>query len=345
MTTTSSGFYLGKKVLVTGGLGFIGSNLALALWKAGALVNVVDAEVEGCGANKHNLDEANGQIAVTRADIGDPALAELIAAQQVIFNLAGEISHTRSVLSPLRDQELNARSHLQFLETARKPASQARVVYASSRQIYGRPRYLPVDEDHPINPVDFNGVHKWAAENYHRLMSQIYGMETVSLRLTNVYGPRQALDAPQQGFIGTFITRALRGQELVVYGDGLQLRDMLHVDDAVEAFLAAGATPMPPGVTHGSFNIGGTRPIPLRDVCQAVLRAGSTPEKAQQVQFAPFPSDRKRIDIGSYHANDQKFRQWTGWKPVIEFEDGIIGTVLFYRSHAAEYLPCIDSAL
>jgi UDP-glucose 4-epimerase len=120
---------------------------------------------------------------------------------------------------------------------------------------------------------------------------------------------------------------------------------MLHVDDAVEAFLAAGATPMPPGVTHGSFNIGGTRPIPLRDVCQAVLRAGSTPEKAQQVHFAPFPSDRKRIDIGSYHANDQKFRQWTGWKPVIEFEDGIVRTVLFYRSHAAEYLPCIDSAL
>jgi UDP-glucose 4-epimerase len=344
MNTMTTESYLGKKVLVTGGLGFIGSNLALALWKAGALVKVIDARIAGCGSNEHNLAEAKGEIPVVCAGIEDPVLATAAADREIIFNLAGEISHTESIRRPARDLELNVHAQLQFLETCRKAAPQARVLYASSRQIYGGPKYLPVDEEHPIEPVDFNGVHKWAAENYHRLLSQIYGMETVCLRLTNVYGPRQALDAPQQGFIGTFLTRALRGQEIVVYGDGSQLRDMLHVDDAVQAFLAAGATPMPSGTLHALCNVGGPRPLSLHQIAQAVMWAVNGDDATERVRCAPFPAPHQTIDIASYNASNRRLRDWTGWSPGVEFEDGIARTVAFYREHAAQYLSRAHSA-
>jgi UDP-glucose 4-epimerase len=199
-----------------------------------------------------------------------------------------------------------------------------------------------VDEDHPLAPVDFNGVHKLAAESYHRLLSQIHGIETVCLRLTNVYGARQALDAPQQGFIGTFLSRALRGQEILVYGDGSQLRDMLHVDDAVQAFLVAGAEPMLAGVAqHMVCNVGSTRPLSLLEIARTVTSAAAAP---QNVRCVPFPAARKRIDIGSYHADASKLRRWTGWQPNIAFEDGIARTVAFYRDHASEYLSNAHSA-
>jgi UDP-glucose 4-epimerase len=324
-------------------LGFIGSNLALALWRAGAEVTVVDAQIPGCGANPQNLDEANGAIAVIQANISDrKIMGGLVAGQRVIFNLAGEISHTESVRCPVRDMDLNVGAQLHFLETCRTHAPDARIVYASSRQIYGCPLYLPVDEAHPILPVDFNGIHKWTAESYHRLVSQIYGLETVCLRLTNVYGPRQALNLPHQGFISTFVTRALCGQEILVFGDGSQLREMLHVDDAVNAFLAAGVTPMPPGSSHAALNVGGTRPLTLSKISEAVRAAGGP--TGVPIRYVLFPAEHKKIDIGSHYADDRRFRDWTQWAPRIEFEDGIAQTVQFYRNHAAEYLPHASAA-
>ena len=323
--------YCGKRVLVTGGLGFIGSNLALALLREGATVKVVDALVEGCGANEHNLDEARGAVEIVRADIGDAgAMAEALSGQEVIFNLAGEISHANSVCFPERDLDLNARAQLRFLESCRRWAPGARVVYASSRQIYGPPEYLPVDEGHAVNPVDFNGVHKWAAECYHRLFSVLHGQETASLRLTNVYGPRQALKLPWQGFIGTFLRRALRGEEISVFGDGSQLRDMLYVDDAVEAFLRAGLAPLASGAPWEICNLGGPRALTLTEI--ALTIGGS------QVRHVPFPDDRRKIDIGSYYADDSRFRTWTGWEPRVEFAEGIARTRAFYQEHASDYL-------
>lgn len=321
-----------RRVLVTGGLGFIGSNLALALLREGAQVTIVDAVVEGCGANPHNVDEAAGTIPLIAADIGDTeAMAEALAGQQLIFNLAGEISHTNSVRFPERDLDLNARSHLRFLESCRRWAPQARIVYASSRQIYGTPQYLPVDERHPIQPSDFNGVHKFAAETYHRLFAAIHGLETVSLRLTNVYGPRQALHLPWQGFITTFVARALRGETLRVFGDGTQLRDMLYVDDAVEAFLRAALAPLPGGARWLVCNVGGPRPLSLAEIARTIAGA--------DVTYVPFPETSRLIDIGSYYADDSLLRSWTGWAPRVEFAEGIARTLAFYRDHAAIYLP------
>ncbi len=324
--------YRGKQVLVTGGLGFIGSNVALALWRGGAAVTVVDGVIPGCGANEHNLAPAGGAIRVVRADVGDAeALAEVLPGCQVIFNLAGEISHPNSILFPERDLELNARSQLRFLESCRRLAPSARILYASSRQVYGTPEYLPVDERHPVNPTDFNGVHKLAAERYHRLFSVIHGLETISLRLTNVYGPRQALHLPWQGFIGAFLARTLRDEPLCVYGDGSQLRDMLYVDDAVEAFLLAGLAPLPGEGRWIVCNLGGPRPLTLTEIARALA--------GERVTYAPFPEDRRKIDIGSYYTDDRQFRAWTGWTPRVDFAEGVARTLAFYREHASIYLP------
>lgn len=323
--------YKGIRVLVTGGLGFIGSNLVRALVREGAEVTVVDGLISGCGGDEYNVAEVRDRLRVIIADIGDrEAVSVALADQQVIFNLAGEVSHSMSISCPERDLRLNALAQLRFLESCRVWAPQARIVYASSRQIYGRPRYLPVDERHPVDPVDFNGVHKWAAECYHRLQARLYDQPTVVLRLTNVYGPRQSLRVSCQGFIATFIARALRREPVLVYGDGSQLRDMLYVDDVVEAFLLAGLTPLPSAEPYLVANVGGPRPMTLSEIARTLV--------GDDVHYVPFPAISARIDIGSYHSDDRLFRAWTGWQPRVDFAEGIVRTLEFYRQHAEHYL-------
>ena len=324
--------YQGKTVLVTGGLGFIGSNLALSLARLGARVRVVDSCELGCGANEFNLAEADGHIECVYADIGDqPKVEPALVGCQVVFNLAGEISHIHSIHYPERDLDLNVRAQLSFLRSCQKVAPEARLVYASSRQVYGVPDYLPVDEQHPIRPVDFNGVHVWAAENYHLLFSSLFSMDVVCLRLTNVYGPRQSLLRPCQGFIGAFMRLALHGETIQVYGDGLQIRDMLYVEDAVDAFLRAGERA--PGGTQ-IYNVGGDRPLTLLGIAQTVAAgAGGAP-----VECVPFPEDRLAIDIGSYYSDNSKIQRDLGWEPRMRFPEGVQHTVAFYRRFAQHYL-------
>ncbi|HEX6312238.1 MAG TPA: NAD-dependent epimerase/dehydratase family protein, partial [Acidimicrobiia bacterium] len=236
--------FAGRRCLVTGGLGFIGSNLALELAGGGAEVTVVDARVARHGANPHNLDEAAAPIAVIDADIGDAdALRGTVSETDYVFNLAGQVSHVDSMQDPLFDLDVNTRSHLAFLELLRQVNSEARVVYTSTRQVFGQPRYLPVDEDHPVSPVDVNGVTKYAAEQFHFLYGQYYGLRTTAVRLTNVYGPRQRLRDEFQGFLPIFVARALRDEALVVFGEGRQERDCLYVDDVVECLLSAITSP------------------------------------------------------------------------------------------------------
>jgi len=323
--------YRNKRVLVTGGLGFIGSNLVLALVHEGAEVTVVDAAIEGCGANDYNLAPVQGLVRFVRANIADSGtMAEVLSGQEVIFNVAGEVSHTNSVKEPERDLALNAADHLRFLQHCRRWAPRARIVYTSSRQVYGRPQYLPVDEDHPVSPCDYNGVHKWAAECYHRLQAVLYGQPAVALRLTNVYGPRQALQLPWQGFIATFVRRALQNEPIVVFGDGRQLRDMLYVDDAVEALLLAGLAPLPAEPPWFVANVGGPAPLTLAEIARTVA--------GDNVRFIPFPDEQARIDIGSYYSDSRRFQEWTGWKPRVHFAEGLARTLEFYRSHAEHYL-------
>lgn len=322
----------GRRCLVTGGLGFIGSNLALRLVNEGAEVTVVDAEHERHGANPHNLDApGGGDITVVRGDLADPAARAAAAQSQIVFNLAGQVSHLDSMRDPLFDLDVNTRSHVGLLEGLRADNPGARIVFTSTRQLFGKPRYLPVDEDHPVAPVDVNGITKHAAEQFHLLYSECYGLPSTVVRLTNVYGPRQRLRDDHQGFLPIFIGRALTDQVLQVFGDGSQQRDCLYVDDVVECLLRAATAS---DVTGEVFNIGNDEHLSLRELADSVVEAAGS----GRVETAPWPADRDAIDIGSYFGDSSKAKRLLGWTPATSFADGIARTVAFYRGHREWYL-------
>ena len=322
----------GRRALVTGGLGFIGSNLSRALSQEGAEVTVVDASVPGCGANDYNLS-GEPSIGVIRGDIGVPEeFRSIIESTDVIFNLAGDVSHIDSMNHPERDMERNTTSQLRFLEACRRWRPGVRIVYAGTRQVYGVPRYLPVDEKHPIDPVDYNGVHKFAATQYHMMLTRTGALDAATLRLTNVYGPRMSLTASNQGFLGTFLKYLLKERSLSVFGDGMQLRDPVYVDDAVEAFLLLG---LQQELCDRSFNMGGPEILSLREIaCAASAAAGMRPPET-----VPFPPDLKAIDIGSYYSDSTRLRSATGWMPKVSFAEGFARTLEFYRPRLSYYLP------
>src|SRR4051812_40356418 len=312
--------------LVTGGLGFIGSNVALALAAAGARVNVIDALVPEHGGNRRNLDGAD--IPVTVAGIGErDAVAPLLRNADVVFNVAGQVSHLESMADPLRDLELNVRSHLAFLELARELRPRATIVHTSTRQVYGRPRYLPVDEDHVTTPVDVNGVDKLAGEQLHLIYAAVHDMPVSALRLTNVYGPRQSLTRDGLGFLPVFLRRALTGEAIQVYGDGRQLRDCLHVDDVVRALALAALTP---DATGNVFNLGHDDAVELGAIARLVVDAAGG---ASEITSVPWPADHARIDIGSFRGDFSKAKRVLGWEPQIDLAAGIADTVAFYRAH------------
>lgn len=324
------------KVLVTGGLGFIGSNLALRLERAGARVTVVDSAVPGCGANPHNIAAAGTDVRIVIADIADAAsFADEIRGCSVIFNLAGEVSHIHSMRDPRRDAALNAAAQFRFLEECGRQAPGVRVVYASTRQIYGAPQYLPVDERHPVQPVDFNGIHKYAATAYHLMWSSMGRIDGRVLCLTNVYGPRMALHLTHQGFLGNFVRRALLRQPIEVFGDGRQLRDPVYVDDAVDAFLLAGASEAP---QSRLWNVGGGGTLSLSQIATimsaAVGMAGPV--------FKPFPEEQKGIDIGSYASDSTLIRAELGWQQAVDFEHGVRRTLEYFERELTHYLRAED---
>jgi UDP-glucose 4-epimerase len=324
--------FAGRRCLVTGGLGFIGSNLAIALGGGGADVTVVDAVVPRHGANPHNLDGAAAPVDVIEADLGDAgALERAAAGADFVFNLAGQVSHVDSMNDPLFDLEVNTRSHLGFLELLRRVNPEVTIVYASTRQIYGHPRYLPVDEDHPVSPADVNGVTKYATEHFHFLYGECYGLRASAVRLTNVYGPRQRLRDDFQGFLPIFLNRALRDEALMVFGDGRQQRDCLFVDDVVECLLLAAASPDAPGEI---FNAGSDEHISLKSIADAIVTAAGS----GRVEHVPWPPDRDAIDIGSYVGDSSKAKRVLGWEPSTTFVEGIERTVAFYRDHLPWYL-------
>ena len=324
--------FAGRRCLVTGGLGFIGSNLAIALASGGADVTVVDAVLPRHGANPHNLDGASAPIEVIQADLGDiDALERAAAGADFVFNLAGQVSHVDSMTDPLFDLEVNTRSHLGFLELLRRVNPEVTIVYTSTRQIYGHPRYLPVDEDHPSSPADVNGVTKYATEQFHFLYGECYGLRASAIRLTNIYGPRQRLRDDFQGFLPIFLDRALRDEALTVFGDGRQERDCLYVDDVVECLLMAAASPDAPGEV---FNAGSDEHLSLKSIAEAIVAAAGS----GRVEHVPWPPDRDAIDIGSYVGDSSKAKRVLGWEPSTPFVEGIERTVAFYRDHLPWYL-------
>jgi UDP-glucose 4-epimerase len=322
-------FYSRKKVLVTGGLGFIGSNLSWHLSALGAEVTVIDSCVPGCGGDPRNLDGAPFPIRVLPLDIGSPELPDkLLSDADVVFNLAGEVSHMASMLDPERDLTINTLAQMRFLRRLAIARPGTRIVYASTRQVYGVPDYLPVDENHPIHPVDFNGVHKYAATMYHLMFSRSGLLDACILRLTNVYGPRLSLEAPGQGVLAAFLRKLARGEQLEVFGDGKQLRDPVYVDDVVDAFLCAGAAPK---LVSRNYNIGGPAALNLNHIAkEASSLAGVDPPVYRE--FAP---ELKSIDIGSYCADSSLIRAELGWKPTTPFSIGFAKTLAHCRVQTA----------
>jgi UDP-glucose 4-epimerase len=332
-------YYSGRRVMVTGGLGFIGSNLVRRLADAGADILIVDSLHPDYGGNRFNLAGIEDRVRVNVSDVRDQTSMDvLVQDREVIFNLAGQVSHIDSMRDPYTDLDINCRAQLSMLEACRKYSPQVRVIYAGTRQVYGRPDRLPVDESHLVRPADINGVNKAAGEYYHLLYNNVFGVRACSLRLTNVYGPRQLIRHNRQGFIGWFIRLAIEGATIQVFGDGSQLRDFVYVDDAATAFLQAGATDACDG---GVFNVGGNEPISHRDLVTLLIDvAGSG-----AVRYVDWPPEKKRIDIGSFYSDSTKFRGAVGWTPHVGLRDGLARTIAFYRQHMNHYVDATVPAI
>jgi UDP-glucose 4-epimerase len=323
--------YRGRRVLITGGVGFIGSNLARRLVELGSEVVLVDSLVPEYGGNLANIAGIEDAVRVNVSDVRDEhSLRSLIRGQDVLFNLAGQTSHVDSLHDPFTDLDINCRSQLSILETCRGFAPDAKVVFASTRQLYGRPRYLPVDEEHPLAPVDPNGVNKAAGESYHLVYGEVYGLRCCALRLTNTYGPRMRVKDDRQTFLGTWLRLAVEGEELLIFGDGSQRRDFTFVDDAVNAFLLAGARPEADGEI---FNVGGDPPVSLLELAELLIEIAG----GGSYRLVPFPEERRSIDIGDYFADDRKIRELLGWEPTVPLREGLARSLDYYREHASAY--------
>ena len=323
--------YAGRRILITGGLGFIGSSLAIELVESGAEVTVVDSMIPAYGANLFNIEPVRDRLHINYSDIRDRySLEHLVREKDYLFNLAGQLSHIDSMRDPMTDLEINCAAQLSLLECIRRVNPDIRIVFGSTRQIYGRPQYLPVDEDHPIKPVDVNGINKWASESFFRLYHEVHGIASVSVRLTNTYGPRMDLRSTTKGFVGIFVRRALQGEPIDVFGTGEQKRDFNYVDDVVEALLGAGQTEE---VYGRALNLGHPRPYSLNEFLEILAGLADFTYARKE-----WPDDRKKIDVGDYYGDYSQFRKATGWEPCVDLAEGLEKTVDFFRQHGSHYL-------
>lgn len=322
--------FAGKRILVLGGLGFIGSNLARRLVELGARVSLVDSMLDQYGGNLQNINGFQDDVDVNFSDIRDRhSLRYLVRDADLIYSMAGQTSHVESMQDPFTDLEINCTSQLAILESCRRHNPDVEILYASTRQLYGRPQYLPVDEKHPIHPVDVNGINKYAAEMYYRLYHEVHGLRCTCLRLTNTYGPRQHLRDNKQGFAGIFIRLALNGQKIRIFGDGRQLRDFNYVDDVVEAFLLSTGRE---DLYGGAYNLGHETQYSLLEFVRILSRLAEF-----DYELVPFPEKHKVIDIGDFYADFSLFRELTGWSPRVDLAEGLRRTVAYFREHGKHY--------
>lgn len=318
-------------MLITGGLGFIGSNLAERLVRHGAEVSLLDSLIPEYGGNMFNLAPFRDRVRVNVSDVRDRyALRHLLQGQEFLFNLAGQTSHMDSMTDPDTDLEINCRAQLSILECCRSVNPGVKIVFASTRQIYGRPDYLPVDEAHPLRPVDVNGINKMAGEWYHILYSQVHGVRACALRLTNTVGPRMRIKDARQTFVGVWIRNLIEGKPIEVWG-GEQRRDFSYVDDAVDAFLLAALSEAANGKV---FNVGGDDVISLRDLAKLLVELNGGGE----FTVRDFPSARKSIDIGDYYTDWSAIKATLGWQARVPLKEALRRTLDYYRQHLAQYV-------
>jgi len=320
-----------KRILITGGLGFIGTNLAVRLVEAGALVTIVDSLIPEYGGNLWNIEPVKDKVKVNISDVRDEhSMKYLVRGQDYLFNLAGQTSHLDSMTDPYADLEINARAQLYILEACRRHNPGIKVVFASTRQLYGKPEHLPVDERHPLRPIDVNGINKMAGEWYHLVYNNVYGIRASVLRLTNTYGPRMRVRDARQTFLGIWIRRLIEGKPFLVYGDGKQVRDFNYIDDIVQALLLAASSEDANGEI---FNLGADDPISLKDTADLLIAING----GGSYELTPFPEDRKIIDIGDYYGDYRKLRSRLGWKPAVPLAEGLKRTIVYYREHFMHY--------
>ena len=318
-------------ILVTGGLGFIGSSLARRLVTLGAKVTLVDSLIPEYGGNLFNIHDIRDHVTVELADVRDPqAMTSLIKGREFLFNLAGQTSHLDSMTDPMTDLMINAAAQLSILEACRRYNPGLKIVFASTRQLYGRPQYLPVDEKHPLSPVDVNGINKLAGESYHLLYHNVYKIRACALRLTNSYGPRMRVKDARQTFLGIWIRHIIEGKPLRIFGDGRQRRDFNFIDDVIEALLLVAAAPASEGQV---FNLGHSEHISLQDLAALLVRLNGS----GNYQLIPFPPDRAVIDIGDYYSDFRKIQNALGWAPRVSLVDGLTRTLEYYRRYHAHY--------
>lgn len=320
-----------KRSLITGGLGFIGSNLARWLVRLGAHVTLVDSLLPEYGGNLFNIAGIESQVQVNIADVRDRySMKCLVQGHDYLFNLAGQTSHCDSMVNPYVDMEINCCAQLSILEACRHHNPDIKVIFTSTRQVYGVPRYLPVDEQHPLCPVDINGINKLSGEWYHIVYNKVYGIRTCVLRLTNTYGPRMRVKDARQSFLGIWLRRLIERQPIDIFGDGSQMRDLSYVDDVVTALLLAAASEEANGQV---FNLGDDTPISLLDLANLLIEI----DGGGEYRLVPFPPERKIIDIGSYYADFHLIRAQLGWKPRFSLHDGLEHTLRFYHEHCCCY--------
>jgi UDP-glucose 4-epimerase len=321
----------GTKVLITGGLGFIGSNLAFQLVEVGAEVTLVDSLIPEYGGNLINIAGIKDKVRVNISDVRDEhSMRYLVQNQDYLFNLAGQTSHMDSMSDPYTDLEINSKAQLSILETCRKYNPDIKIVFASTRQIYGKPDYLPVDENHPLRPVDVNGINKMAGESYHVLYNNVYGIRSCVLRLTNTYGPRMRIKDARQTFVGIWLRLLLEGRPFEVW-EGHQLRDFNYVDDCVAALLLAAEREE---VNGQIFNLGDRSPVSLLELANLLVELHGN----GSYSVHSFPADRKKIDIGDYYSDFSKYQSATGWMPKINLREGLTRTLEYFRANLAHYI-------
>jgi len=325
--------FSGSDVLVTGGLGFIGSSVARRLIALGARVTLVDSLIPEYGGNRFNIHDIRDKVTVDLADVRNSnAMTRLIKGRDFLFNLAGQTSHLDSMTDPLTDLNINAAAQLSILESCRLHNPGVKIVFASTRQVYGRPDHLPVDEKHPVNPIDVNGINKLAGEWYHLLYNNIHKIRACALRLTNSYGPAMRVKDARQTFLGVWIRQLIEGKPIQVFGDGRQRRDFNFVEDVVDALLLAAAKAESEGEV---FNLGHHEQISLEELAALLIELNG----GGKYELVPFPADRKAIDIGDYYGDFSKIRDRLGWCPEVLLRDGLRQTLEYYRKHQAQYWP------
>lgn len=320
----------GKLVLITGGLGFIGSALAHELVKLGAVVTILDSLIPEFGGNMHNIKGISSKVSLNISDMRDStSLDVLVRDKDYIFHLAGQVSHGDSMRDPKTDLEVNCVSTMNLVESCRHHNPDVHLIYTSTRQVYGIPQSLPVTESHPVNPIDVNGINKLAGEYYHILYDKIYGLRSSVLRLTNTYGPRQQIRNNRQGFIGIFIRQALKGETIKIFGDGNQVRDFNYIDDVVHALLLVAGNEK----CYGNiYNLGSQKNYSLIQFVKILKDISGV-----KFEIVPFPDDKKIIDIGDYYGDYSFFAKDTGWSPKVDLIEGITRTTDFYNRYQEEY--------